>query len=101
MNKYPWEIENININMDDETKYLHKFVIYDELKLIQSGIFEIGQENDIVNVIQNSQNSTGIMISNLKINNLSIYLIILDSRIFIINQINLSKYQEYFNDHKN
>ena len=41
------------------------------------------------------------MISSLNINNILLYLFILDNRIFIINQINLPKLQEYFNKHLN
>ena len=43
--------------------------------------------------------NTGIIVSNLKINSMLIYMFILDNRIFIIQRMNLPKYQEYFNEH--
>ena len=39
------------------------------------------------------------MISSMQINNIIIYLCLLDNRIFIIKRINLPKFQEYFNEY--
>ena len=39
------------------------------------------------------------MIFSMKINNVNFYLCIFDNTIFIIKQINLPKYQEYFKEH--
>ena len=89
MLKYPWEIENIQVDIDNKTCLLHKFIIFDDSKLIKSRVLRIATTDDFVSEIKNSDINTGIMISCMKINNLSIYLFILDNRIFIIKQINL------------
>ena len=39
------------------------------------------------------------MIFSMKINNVNFYLCIFDNTIFIIKQINLPEYQDYFNEH--
>ena len=89
---FPWEIEN-----DKQESFFRKFTIYDDSKLIQSNIFQIGTTYDYIKEINNSEISTGIMIFSLNINNILIYLCILDNRIFIIKQKNIPKYQDYFN----
>ena len=90
----PWEIENIQVDDDEEAHLLDKFIIYDDSKLIKSHVIKIGTTDDFVNEIKNSKIITGIMISSMKINNILIYLFILDIKIFIIKQINLPKFQE-------
>ena len=89
-----------DIKIINEVKLLRKFIIYDDSKLIQSRIFRIETTDDSIKKINNSEINTGIMISNLNINSILIYLCILDDKIFIIKQINISKYHEYFNEHK-
>ena len=101
MHKNSWEIENIEINMDDELGFLRKFIIYDSSKLIQSKLLNMAKTDDYINAIKQSQIDTGVMISILKINGVLIYLCILDSTIFIIKQANLQEFQEYFNKHLN
>ena len=101
MLKSPWEIENIQVDLESKTDILSKFIIYDDSKLIKSSISTISTTDDFVREIKNSQVDTGIMISSLNINNTAIYLLILDNRIFIIKQVNLPKIQDYFNEHKN
>ena len=92
-------IENIQINIDNEERFFRKFIIYDNSNLFQSQYFRKEETDDFIGKIKKSHINTGIMVSNLKINNLVIYLFILDNRIFILNQNNLPKYQEYFNEH--
>ena len=97
--KNPWEIESIKFDINKETDFLVKFIIYDDSKLIQSNIFKIATTDDFIGEIKDSQITTGIMISNMKINDLLIYLFILDNRIFIIKRINLPQFREYFNEY--
>ena len=99
MLKKPWEIESIQVDTDNEKGFLSKFIIYDDSKLIQPDFFNIAKTDDFVNGIENSQIEKGIMISRFKINNILIYLCILDNKIFIIKQINLPKFKKYFNKH--
>ena len=98
MNKNPWEIESIPFKIYDEIKFINTFNFYDDSKLLQSHFFKITTTDDFVSEIKNSQINTGIMISSMDLNNMIIYLCILDDRIFIIKQTNLPKFQEYFNE---
>ena len=101
MIKNPWNIENIIFKIDNETEFIRKFVIYDDSNLIRSRFFKMGKTEDFIKEIQDSEISTGIMITSMKINNITIYLFILDNKIFIIKRINLPKFQEYFKAHLN
>ena len=94
-----FEMRNIEVDIDSEIEFLHKFIIYDDSELIKSPYIKLAT-NDFINEIKKSEFDTGIMISSMKVNNLIIYLCILNTRIFIIKQINLPKFQEYFNEHK-
>ena len=94
-----WESENIVIKKDNEAAILRKFIIYDDSNLIQTPLLKIIKTADFITEIKKSEIDTGIMISNLKINNVLIYLFILDDTIFIIKGINLTKFLEYFNEH--
>lgn len=95
-----YEIENIRVHIHSEAEFLHKFYIYQDSELIKSSYFKLTTTNELIDEIKKSEIDTGIMISSMKINSLLIYLCILDNRIFIIRRINLSKFQEYFNEHK-
>ena len=97
----PWKIEDIQVDRIHGVSLLRKFIIYDDSKLIRSRYFRIEKTDDFIDEINNSEINTGIMISNMKMNGLSIYLFIMDNRIFIIKQINLPKFQKYFNEHLN
>ena len=98
--KNAWEIEDIRICIDNERRFFQKFIIYDDSKLIQPDILQMKMTDDLISEITNSKIDTGIMISSMKINLISIYLFILDNRIFIIKQTNLPKFQEYFNKNR-
>ena len=101
MLKNPWEIKNLKNSINNTDDFFRKFFIYDDSNLIQSRIFKMGMTEDFINEIQNSDINTGIMITSMKINNITIYLFILDNKIFIIKRINLPKFQEYFKAHLN
>lgn len=99
----PWEIKDIQVNIDNEGVVLFsKFTIYDESNLIKfnkTTFCKKAETNDYIGEMKGSQIETGIMVSNLKIKSRLIYLLIFDNRIFIIKHTNLQRFQEYFNEH--
>lgn len=76
----PWDIEDIQVDIQRNADFYDKFSIYGNSNFIQSSNLD-----DFIDEIKKSKIDTGIMIFGMKINRIHIYLFILDNRVFIIN----------------
>ena len=74
MLKAPWEIENIPVDIDNDSGLFGKFIVYNDSSLILSLSFKISKDDNFINAINNSAIYTGIMISQ-KIDSILIYLL--------------------------